>query len=36
MNKKTRQTLLNILAIIGIVLGLIALSLLIYKILQGL
>tara|TARA_Y100000310_G_C20454032_1_gene702165 strand:+ start:742 stop:852 length:111 start_codon:yes stop_codon:yes gene_type:complete len=36
MNKKTRKTILNILAIFGIVLGLIALGLLIYKILSGL
>jgi hypothetical protein len=35
MNKKIKQTILNILAIIGIVLGLIGISLLLYKIIIG-
>jgi len=35
VDKKTRQTILNILAILGIVLGLIGISLLLYKIISG-
>ena len=36
MTKNTKQLILNILGIIGIILGLIALGLLVYKIITGL
>ena len=36
MKEKTLQKILNILGVIGIILGLIALGLLVYKILSGL
>ena len=35
MNNQTKKIILNILAIIGIILGLIGLSLLLYKIIAG-